>query len=31
MSGAILNTENVDDRIFDLNAWEVNLSNYDVR
>ena len=31
MSGVILNTTNVDDRVFDLNAWEVNLSNYDVR
>ena len=31
MSGLILNSKIVDERVFDLSFWEVNLSNYDVR
>lgn len=31
MSGKILNKAMVDDRIFNLKNWNVNLSNYDVR
>jgi hypothetical protein len=31
MSGKILDSENIDERIFDINNWNVNLSNYDVR